>query len=83
MNTTSKWMARCKSGYVMESTDRPCSAMCSRGQLLCSGCATAQPVEPEPTVRMWGFAECATAVGLVMLFVIAILDPAVVLAVWR
>lgn len=41
-----KWTARCKSGYQING--HVCKRLCSRGQLLCSDCATAQVVH---TVR--------------------------------
>jgi hypothetical protein len=48
-----RWTARCKSGYQFQRQGRgkwrSCQRFCSRGELLCSECATAEVVEPLPS----------------------------------
>jgi hypothetical protein len=41
---TGRYQARCKSGYIMQSTGKECGRMASRGQLRCSACATAEVI---------------------------------------
>lgn len=42
------WTARCKSGFTFNG--RACRRACSRGELLCADCATAEviPASPRP-----------------------------------
>lgn len=45
------WTARCKSGYVLDSTGRPCSRPAPRGMLLCADCLDAEVIPM--TARSW------------------------------
>ena|SRR5215467_8416449 len=63
MTLNGKYQARCKSGYVMDSTKKHCRRMCSRGELLCADCQTAVVIAGPPVSRWTRFANAVRALG--------------------